>query len=193
MTTLNHLAANNPSLANNPYLRGLRSNYSNSNNSSNSNRSRNSQSVSRSHSSRNNMSSSQSQSKCLNAGNEWIIELLREKREQAPDSKQMAYSKAIRNIKKTPFLLCNEHLAMQVNGVGKKFASMIKKHLIQNGKYQSQDPNQIQFNARRDLEKIGSGTSKSKGKSKSNAPKANKRRKKKLRVFHSRICTEFNQ
>eukprot|EP01084_Bolivina_argentea_P011098 20740_1 len=172
MTTLNDLARSDPNLANNPYLRNM-STQSNSNNNS---RAKN----------------KKKSSHCVNPNNQWVIDLLQQKSKKQSGHKQYhqnAYTKAIKNIKKYPFKITNEHNAQEIDGVGPSMAKLIKSKLLQRDEYISQDTNQQSFNARHEIEKQNKNIQKAaKSKTKKNT---NKRKKtnKQNRAYIPRIRT----
>merc|ERR1712228_493388 len=79
---------------------------------------------------------------CMHPSNQWIINLFESKKESVEGTKQWAYIKAIRGIKKHTTEITNQQQAMAVDGIGKAFAALIKQKYKSKHLYLSEKPSQ---------------------------------------------------
>ena len=92
--------------------------------------------------------------KCLKQENQWIVDLLKEKLSNftGANTHKRVYKTAIQNIAKCPFIIKNEYVAKEVDGIGDKFAKIIKQKLISRGEYVDRIQEEARHNARKEIE-----------------------------------------
>ena len=117
--SLNDLAKQNSDLASNPFLRGLDLGKP-----------------------KKSKKAKTPTATCKREENEWIVQLLKDKQAKVSSSShcnaKWMYTKAIKNVKLTPFTISNEQTAQAVDGVGPSIAKLIKTNFVRRNQYASE-------------------------------------------------------